>query len=85
MWFKNLQYYPLFNSLERVTSDCKPRASRGGFGFKTHINADEDGLIKATDYSTDSRHDCNHFTNLLNGKESSAYADSAYKSQKHDE
>ena len=30
-------------------------------------------------------HDSNHFTNLLSGKESAVYADSAYKSQKHDE
>ena len=46
---------------------------------------DEDGLIKATDYSSGSSHDSNHFTNLLSGNESAAYADSAYQSEKHDQ
>jgi IS5 family transposase len=30
-------------------------------------------------------HDSNHFTDLLSGKESEVYADSAYKSKKHDD
>ena len=45
---------------------------------------DEDGLIKATDYSKGSFHDSNHFIELLIGKESAVYADSAYQSEKHD-
>ena len=50
------------------------------YGFKAHLNVDEDGLIKATDYSSDSSHDTNHFTDSLSGEESAAYADSAYQS-----
>ena len=46
---------------------------------------DEDGLIKATDYSSGSSHDSNHFTHLFSGNESAAYADSAYQSEKHDQ
>ena len=41
---------------------------------------DEDGLIKATDYSSGSSHDSNHFTHLFSGNESAAYADIAYQS-----
>ena len=54
------------------------------YGFKAHLNVDEDGLIKATDYSKGSSDDSNHFIGLLSGKESAAYADSAYQSEKHD-
>lgn len=53
------------------------------YGFKAHINVDEEGLIKAIDYSSGSSHDANHFTDLLSGKESAVYADSAYQSGKH--
>lgn len=55
------------------------------YGFKAHVNVDEDGLIKSTDYSRGSSHDSNHFTPLLSGDESAAYADSAYQSEKHDQ
>ena len=53
------------------------------YGFKAHVNVDEDGLIKATDFSGGSSHDSNHFTELLSGKESAVYADSAYQSEHH--
>ena len=53
------------------------------YGFKAHVNVDEDGLIKSTDYSSGSSHDSNHFTELLSGEESAVYADSAYQSEKH--
>lgn len=62
-------------------SDGKRKST---YGFKAHLNVDEDGLIKETDYSSGSSHDSNHFTGLLSGEESSAYADSAYQSEKHD-
>lgn len=61
-------------------SDGKRKST---YGFKAHLNVDEDGLIKATDYSSGSSHDSNHFTGLLSGDESAAYADSAYQSEKH--
>lgn len=64
----------------KAGSDGKRKST---YGFKAHLNVDEDGFIKATDYSTGSSHDSNHFTHLLSGKESAAYADSAYQSHKH--
>jgi len=36
--------------------------------YKAHDNVDEDGFIKATDYSTGSLHDSNCFTGLLTGE-----------------
>jgi len=65
----------------KAGSDGKRKST---YGFKAHINVDEDGFIKKTDYSTGSPHDSNYFTELLSGKESAAYADSAYKSEEHD-
>jgi IS5 family transposase len=55
------------------------------YGFKAHINVDEDGFIKATAFTAGNVHDSNHFTELLSGDESAVYADSAYKSRTHDE
>ena len=62
-------------------SDGKRKST---YGYKAHINVDEDGLIKSTDYTAGNVHDSNCFTELLEGDESSVYADSAYSSQKHD-
>ena len=53
------------------------------YGYKAHMNVDEDGLIKSTDFTPGNVHDSNCFTELLNGDESAAYADSAYASEKH--
>jgi len=55
------------------------------YGFKAHINADEDGFIKRYDFTAGNVHDSNIFESLLTGKEKEAFADSAYKSKKHDE
>ncbi len=55
------------------------------YGFKAHINVDEDGFIKTQTLTTGSLHDSNVFEELLTGNEKAMYADSAYKSQKHDE
>ena len=52
--------------------------------YKAHMNVDEDGLIKSTDYTAGNVHDSNCFTDLLDGDESAAYADSAYGSKDHD-
>ncbi|MCF6345462.1 MAG: IS5 family transposase [Thiomicrorhabdus sp.] len=55
------------------------------YGFKAHINVDEDGFIKTQQLTTGSLHDSNVFTQLMTGQEKEVYADSAYKSQEHDQ
>lgn len=54
------------------------------YGFKAHINVDEDGFIKATDFTAGNVHDSQCFTSLLSGKEDQVYADSAYASEATD-
>ncbi len=54
------------------------------YGFKAHINVEEDGFIKCYDYTAGNTHDSQVFEALLTGKENEAYADSAYKSKAHD-
>jgi len=66
----------------KAGSDGKRKST---YGYKAHINVDEDGFIKKTDYSKGNLHDCNCFTELLSRKESSVYADSAYSSEKHED
>ena len=63
-------------------SDGKRKST---YGFKAHANVDEDGFIKATAFTAGNVHDSNHFIDLLSGNESEVYADSAYKSKKHDD
>jgi IS5 family transposase len=55
------------------------------YGFKAHINVDEDEFITTIGFTAGNVHDANHFTERLSGDESAVYADSAYKSRKHDE
>lgn len=55
------------------------------YGFKIHANSDEDGFVKKIQTTTGSTHDSQVFEQLLTNKESAVYADSAYKSQAHDE
>lgn len=55
------------------------------YGFKAHLNVDEDGLIKTTGFTAGNVHDSNVFTELLDSGESAVYADSAYQSEKHDD
>ena len=55
------------------------------YGFKAHLNTDEDGLVKKASFTTGSEHDSQQFETLLTGTESEVYADSAYKSEKHDD
>lgn len=66
----------------KAGSDGKRKST---YGYKAHINVDEDGFIKATDYSSGNLHDSNCFTGLLSGTESAVYADSAYLSQTHED
>jgi IS5 family transposase len=54
------------------------------YGFKTDANVDEGGFIKTYDYTAGNVHDSNVFETLLMGNEKEVYADSAYKSGKHD-
>jgi len=54
------------------------------YGFKAHLNADEDGFIKSHTMTAGNVHDSQVFEDLLTGKETGVYADSAYKSRKRD-
>ncbi len=65
----------------KMGSDGKRKST---YGYKAHMNVDEDGFIKSSDYTAGNVHDSNCFTELLDGHESSVYADSAYKSEEHD-
>lgn len=53
----------------KAVSDGKKKST---YGYKAHMNVDEDGLIKATDFTSGSVHDSNCFTSLLSGEESLA-------------
>lgn len=53
------------------------------YGFKAHINVEEDGFIKTYDYSAGNAHDSNVFESLFTGREKEVYADSAYQSKAH--
>jgi IS5 family transposase len=64
----------------KAASDGKRKST---YGYKAHINVDEEGLIKTLAYTAGNVHDSNHFTTLLKGNESAAYADSAYQSEMH--
>lgn len=50
------------------------------YGYKAHINADEDGFIVASDFTAGNVHDSQCFRALLRGDETAVYADSAYAS-----
>ncbi len=62
-------------------SDGKRKST---YGFKGHMNVDEDGFIKKTDFTPGNVHDSQCFEGLLTGNESAVYADSAYPSKAHD-
>ena len=66
----------------KTASDGKRKTT---YGFKAHANVDEDGFILSQTLTTGSLHDSNVFEQLLTGSEEAVYADSAYKSQKHDQ
>jgi IS5 family transposase len=55
------------------------------YGFKAHINVEEDGFIKRYELTAGNVHDSQVFDSLLTGTEKEAYADSAYKSKKQDQ
>ncbi len=62
-------------------SDGKRKST---YGFKAHINAEEDGFIKRYEFTAGNVHDSNVFESLLTGNEKETFADSAYKSKKRD-
>ena len=55
------------------------------YGFKAHASVDEDRFIKGYRFTAGNVHDSNVFEELLTGTEKEVYADSAYKSKRHDE
>lgn len=54
------------------------------YGYKAHVNVDEDGFIKAVDYTPGNEHDSQSLEKLLTGTEAQVYADKAYASAEHD-
>lgn len=54
------------------------------YGYKAHVNVDEDGFVKAMEMTAGNVHDSQVFTELLSGDEAGVYADSAYASNKTD-
>jgi len=64
----------------KLGADGKRRTT---YGYKNHMNVDEDGFIQKTICTPANEHDSIQFKNLLTGSESAATADSAYYSKKH--
>jgi transposase, IS5 family len=54
------------------------------YGYKAHVNVDEDGFIKAVDYTPGNEHDSKSLEKLLARTEEQVYADKAYASAEHD-
>lgn len=54
------------------------------YGFKSYDNVDKDGFIRCEALTTGKLHDSNVFESLFIGTEEAVDADSAYKSEKHD-
>ncbi len=54
------------------------------YGYKAHVNVDEDGFIKAVDYTPGNEHDSHSLKKLLTYTEEQVYADKAYASKEHD-
>jgi IS5 family transposase len=64
----------------KVAADGKRKST---YGYKLHVNTDEDGFIKTMTYTAGNVHDSQEFDKLLTGKEIGVYADSAYASKKN--
>jgi IS5 family transposase len=63
----------------KIGSDGKPKTT---YGFKAHVNVDEDGFVQAMEFTAGNVHDSQVFTELLSGAEAKVFADSAYASEK---
>lgn len=64
--------------VSKIGSDGKLKTT---YGFKLHINTDEDGFIQNLEYTAANVHDSQVFKEILTGYELEVYADSAYASQ----
>ncbi len=62
----------------KIGSDGKIKTT---YGYKLHINTDEDGFIGNLEYTTANIHDSQVFEEILTGYEYEVYADSAYASE----
>jgi len=66
----------------KQSSDGKMKTT---YGFKAHLNVDEDAFITSAITTAGNVHDSQCFEDLLTGAEVAVYADSAYASSKHDQ
>ncbi len=66
----------------KQSSDGKMKTT---FGFKAHMNVDEDGFISQVLITAGNVHDSQCLEDLLTGAEAAVYADSAYAGSKHDQ
>jgi len=78
------------NNTQDPEADYSVKAGSDGkldttYGFKAHVNVDEDGFVKSMEMTAGNVHDSQVFTELLSGDEAAVYADSAYASGKTDE
>lgn len=73
---------PEANYNVKMGSDGKQKTT---YGFKAHVNVDEDGFVKAMEFTAGNVHDSQVFNELLTGDEAKVFADSAYASQKTNE
>jgi IS5 family transposase len=65
----------------KQSSDGKQKTT---YGYKAHLNVEEDGFISKAITTSGNVHDSQCFEPLFTGKEQAVYADSAYASAKHD-
>jgi transposase, IS5 family len=65
----------------KQSSDGKMKTT---YGFKAHLNVDEDAFITSAITTAGNVHDSQCLEDLLTGAETAVYADSAYASNKHD-
>lgn len=68
--------------VSKIGSDGKRKTT---YGYKLHINTDEDGFIGNLEYTAANVHDSQVFEEILTGYELEVYADSAYASQATDQ
>ena len=66
----------------KQSSDGKMKTT---FGFKAHMNVDEDGFVSQVMTTAGNVHDSQCLEDLLTGAETAVYADSAYASARHDD
>lgn len=74
------------NNTQDVEAGCNVKTAANGkktytYGFKNHINVEEDGFITNLAVTAGNVHDSNVFEQLITPDTEAAYADSAYVSQ----